>query len=140
MVAYLDQLRARGAKEELVAGERDAWILIAARWPDRIPEFMVEKTAQLDDPRTMQVYRVIGELLETEVDDARLNALADTLAEMAQEAAERGELEQQGEEWSDDTFVALLDAFASDAHPMIERLQELMVERGWTGWTRIERA
>ncbi len=123
-----------------MAGERDAWILIAARWPDKIPEFMVEKIAQLDDPRTMQLYQVIGELLETEIDDDRLNALADSLAEMAQESADRGELEQHGEEWTDDTFVELLDAFASDAHPMIERLQELMVERGWTGWTRIERA
>ena len=28
---------------------------------------------------------------------------------------------------------ALLDAFAADAHPMLERLQELMAERGWAG-------
>ena len=41
---------------------------------------------------------------------------------------------------SDDAFVALMDSFAVDAHPMIERLQELMVERGWSGWSRIERA
>ena len=26
------------------------------------------------------------------------------------------------------------------AHPMVERLQELMAERGWRGWSRIERA
>lgn len=50
-----------------------------------------------------------------------------------------GELDRQSEDLSDDKFVALLDSFASDAH-RIERLQELMVERGWTGGIRIERA
>ena len=129
-----------GRTEALVEGERDAWILIAARWPKKIPEFMVDKMAQLDDPRTMQLYRVIGELLEDGVDDERLNALADLLSEMVEESAQRGELDQQMDEWGDDAFVALLDSFAADAHPMIERLQELMVERGWTGWTVIERA
>jgi DNA-binding transcriptional MerR regulator len=140
VVDYLDRLRAGGVQEALVEGERDAWILVAARWPDKIGEFMADKTAQLDDPRTLQVYAVIGELLEGGVDDDRLAALADLLAELAEESAQRGDLDQQDEAWSDDAFVALLDSFASEAHPMIERLQQLMVERGWTGWTRIERA
>jgi DNA-binding transcriptional MerR regulator len=140
VITYLDMLRARGVREALVEGERDAWILVAARWPKKIPEFMVEKMAQLDDPRTIQLYRVIGELLEGGMDEDRLNEVADMLAEQIQESADRGELELQGEEWSDDAFIALLDSFASEAHPMIERLQELMAERGWTGWTRIERA
>ena len=96
--------------------------------------------AQLDDPRTIQLYLVIGELLESGGDEDRLSQVADMLAEQIQESADRGELELQGEEWSDDAFIALLDSFASEAHPMIERLQELMAERGWTGWTRIERA
>ncbi len=140
VVAYLDELRAKGAHEALVEGERDAWILVAARWPKKIPEFMVDKLAQLEDPRTMQLYQVIGELLEDGMDEDRLSALADTLAELVEESAQRGELDQQMDEWGDDAFVGLLDSFASEAHPMIERLQELMVERGWTGWTVIERA
>jgi DNA-binding transcriptional MerR regulator len=140
VVDYLDELRAGGVREALVEGERDAWILVAARWPEKISEFMADKLAQLEDPRTLQVYAVIGELLEDGVDDDRLNDLADLLAELAEESAQRGDLEQQGETWSDDAFVALLDSFASEAHPMIERLQKLMAERGWTGWTRIERA
>jgi DNA-binding transcriptional MerR regulator len=140
VVDYLDELRAGGVREALVEGERDAWILVAARWPEKISEFMADKLAQLEDPRTLQVYAVIGQLLEDGVDDDRLNDLADLLAELAEESAQRGDLEQQGETWSDDAFVALLDSFASEAHPMIERLQKLMAERGWTGWTRIERA
>jgi DNA-binding transcriptional MerR regulator len=140
VVTYLDALRAKGAHEALVEGERDAWILVAARWPKRISEIMDDKMAQLDDPRTLQLYLVISDLLEHGVDEDRLSALADTLAEQAQEAADRGELDLQMEEWGDDAFVGLIDSFAADAHPMIERLQELMAERGWSGWTVIEKA
>ena len=140
MVAYLDKLRATGVSEAMVEGERDGWILMAARWPEKIPEFMADKMAQLDDPRTVQLYRLIDELVEVGMDEDRLNAVADLMVEMAEESAERGELDRQNEEMGDDAFVALLDSFASDAHPMVERLQELMAERGWTGWSRIERA
>ena len=140
VVPYLDKLRASGVSHAMVEGERDGWILMAARWPEKIPEFMVEKMAQLDDPRTVQLYLLLDELVETGMDEGRLVAVADLLAEMAEESAERGELDRQSEELSDDAFVDLLDSFASDAHPMVERLQELMAERGWRGWIRIERA
>lgn len=140
VVDYLDKLRASGASPAMVEGERDAWILIAARWPEKIPEFMADKTAQLDDPRTVRLYRLISELAEVGVDDERLSEVADLIVEMAEQSAERGDLEWQDEEMGDDAFVALLDSFASDAHPMVERLQELLAERGWTGWTRMARA
>jgi DNA-binding transcriptional MerR regulator len=140
VVGYLDELRARGVPEALVEGERDGWILMAARWPDQIPELMVDKLAQLEDPRTVQLYRLIGDLLERGPDDERLNAVADLIAEIAEQAAERGDLDRQNEELDDDAYVALIDSFASDSHPLVERLQQLMVERGWSGWSRMERA
>ncbi len=140
VVTYLDKLRTSGASEAMVEAERDAWILIAARWPEKIPGFMVDKMGQLDDPRTVRLYRLIGEVAENGVDDDRLVAVADLVAEMAEESAERGELDKQSQDMNDDAFIALLDSFASDAHPMVERLQELMAERGWTGWSRMERA
>ena len=98
MVAYLDKLRASGASEAMVEGERDGWILMAARWPEKIPEFMVDKMAQLDDPRTVRLYRLIDELVEVGIDEDRLSAVADLMAEMAEESAERGELDQQNED------------------------------------------
>lgn len=140
VVVYLDQLRARGVPEALVQGERDGWILMAARWPEQIPELMVDKLAQLEDPRTVQLYRLIGELLERGPDEERLNAVADLIAETAEQAAERGDLDRQNEGMNDDAFIALIDAFASNSHPLMERLQELMAERGWSGWSRMERA
>src|SRR4249919_1007860 len=140
VVDYLDELRARGVSEAVVEGERDGWILMAARWPDQIPEFIADKMAQLDDPRTVQLYRLIGELLELGPDEERLNAVADLIAEISEQAAERGDLERQNEDLDDDAFVALIDSFASDSHPLVERLQELMAERGWSGWVRMEKS
>ncbi len=139
VVPYLDKLRASGASQAMVEGERDGWILMAARWPDKISEFMVDKMAQLDDPRTVQLYRLLDELVADGIDEDRLSAVADLIAELAEQSAERGDLDRQNEDMSDDGFIALVDSFASDAHPIVERLQELMVERGWTGWSRMER-
>ena len=138
--SYLDELRARGVPEALVEGERDGWILMAARWPEKIPELMVDKLAQLEDPRTVQLYQLIGDLLELGPDEERLNAVADLIAEIAEQAAERGDLDRQNEDLNDDAYVALIDSFASDSHPLVERLQELMAERGWSGWSRMEKA
>jgi DNA-binding transcriptional MerR regulator len=140
VVVYLDKLRATGAPEAMVEGERDGWILMAARWPEKIPEFMVDKMGQLDDPRTVRLNRLIGELLEVGMDEERLAAVADLIAEMAEDASQRGELERQNADLGDDAFIALLDSFASDSHPMVVRLQEMMVERGWRGWSRMEKA
>ena len=140
VVTYLEKLRAMGVTPAMVEGERDGWILMAARWPEKIAEFMIDKTAQLEDPRTVQLYRLIGELLEVGTDDGRLSVMADLIAEMAEESAARGELDRGNEQLNDEGFIALLDSFASDSHPMVARLQELMAERGWAGWSRIERA
>ena len=141
---HLDRLRAIAVPELLVELERDAWILIAARWPERIPEFIAEKVAQLDDPLLSRLYRVVGTLLSSEEDaEASLVEAADLLAEMAEQAAARGELDQQDELLTDRSFVDLVDTVVLGAGPRVvelqERLQQLMVERGWTGWTRIER-
>jgi DNA-binding transcriptional MerR regulator len=40
VVRYLDRLREIGISERMLATERDAWILVTARWPDRIREWI----------------------------------------------------------------------------------------------------
>jgi DNA-binding transcriptional MerR regulator len=139
VVAYLDRLRELGVSERMVEGERDGWILIAARWPERIPEWMADKWSQLDDPRQVRLYRLLGDALETDSDDARLEEAADVLAELVEQAYARGELDYQDEAFNDLPFVDLLDALVVESDPRGERLLELMRERGWTGWTRLER-
>jgi DNA-binding transcriptional MerR regulator len=140
VVTYLERLRAAGASDRMVEGERDGWILMAARWPDKIPEFMVDKNAQLDDPRTIRLYRLLDDLVTGGLDDERLEAVADLMVEMMEESAARGELEQQSVDLGDDAFIGLMDSFATASHPMVRRLQELLTERGWAGWSRMERA
>jgi hypothetical protein len=124
----------------MIDGERDGWILLASRWPDKIPELMADKVAQLEDPRTVKLYRLLDEVVEIGMDDDRLRGVVDLLVEMLEESAQRGDLEQQKAGMGDDAFVSLLDSFATDAHPMVQRVQELLAERGWTGWSVIQRS
>lgn len=140
VVAYLDRLRSLGVVPAMVEGERDAWIVIAARWPERMAEFMADKNAQLDDPRTVHLYRTLGELIEHGLDEDRLVALADLMAEQLAEYVAAGGTVADQEALADDTVVGLLDAWADDSHPMVERLRELLAERGWSGWIRMERS
>lgn len=141
---YLERMRAMGVPELLVEMERDSWILVAARVPEMIPEIMADKVAQLDDPLLSRLYGAIGALLTGEDDsEACLVEAADVLAEIAEQAAARGDLDRQDELLADRSFVDLLDTVALAAGPRVvrlqARLQELMVERGWSGWVRIER-
>ncbi len=142
VVYYLDRLREIGASERMVQGERDGWILIAARWPDRIHEWIPAKLAQLDDPRLVRLYQVLSELLDSDPsttgDDPRLEEAADIMAELAEQAYANGEL-ISGDEAHDDMQYDLLDELADEADPRAQRLRDLMRKRGWDGWTRLER-
>jgi DNA-binding transcriptional MerR regulator len=140
VACYLDRLRQIGTSERIVQGERDGWILVAARWPDQIREWMPDKLAQLEDPRLVRLYRVISEIGESDEgdDDPRLAEAADILADLLEQAYAASET--QASEWaSDDLPFDLLDAFAVESDPRMERMQQLMRERGWAGWARLER-
>ena len=139
VVDYLDRLRAAGAPEAMLVGERDAWILVAARWPERIPGFMAQKVAELADPKTVRLYQLIGRIAEDWEDEELLRETADLMSELYEQAAARGELDWPEEHMPDAEFIHLMDAFADGAHPAVSRLRELIAERGWTGWTRVEK-
>src|SRR4249919_2213925 len=61
VVDYLDRLRATGAPEAIIEPERDAWILMAAQLPEAIPALMAEKVTQLDNPKVVRLYQLIGQ-------------------------------------------------------------------------------
>jgi DNA-binding transcriptional MerR regulator len=142
VISYLDRLREIGASARMLEGERDGWILVAARWPDRIPEVIAAKHAQLDDPRLVRLYRVLSELLESDVDDdsrlAEAEEAADIMAGLFEEASASGELDF-GAVARDDLAFDLLDALAVELDPRTQRMLDLLHERGWTGWNRTER-
>jgi DNA-binding transcriptional MerR regulator len=139
VVAYLGRLREIGTSERMVAGERDGWILMLARWPDKVREWIPDKVAQLDDPRVVRLYQVLSELMATEATDDPLAVEAvDIMVELAEQAEAAGELDL-GEAGRDDTSFALLDDLADASDKRAERLRDLMRERGWDGWTRMQR-
>jgi DNA-binding transcriptional MerR regulator len=138
VVDYLDRLRATGAPEATIEPERDAWILMAARYPEMIPEMMAEKVAQLADPRVVRLYQLIGRVAENWPDEEALRETADLMSELLEQAAASGELDRQDEIMPDEAFIGLMDSFADASHPVVARLRELIAERGWTGWTRIQ--
>ena len=135
VVSYLDRLREIGVSERMVEAERDGWILLAARWAERIPELMAGKFAQLDDPQLVRLYRVLSEIFESDAgdDDPRVEEAADIMAGLAEQAYTSGEVGH------DDLAFDLLDALAVESDPRAERLMDLMRERGWAGWIRMER-
>jgi DNA-binding transcriptional MerR regulator len=137
VVAYLDRLREIGVSERVVAAERDGWILLAARWPDHIREIMPSKFAQLEDPRLVRLYQLGTELTESDRgdDDPRLVEAADILTSMAEQASEV----DFGDAADDDLPFDLLDALALEVDPRMQRLFDLVRERGWARWTRMDR-
>jgi DNA-binding transcriptional MerR regulator len=140
VTSYLDRLRAIGVSARMVEAERDGWILVTARWPDRIREVITSKHAQLDDPQLVRLYRVLSELLESDVadDDPRPAEAADIMAGLFEQASAAGELNFVGVA-DDDPAFDLLDALAVESDPRTQRMLDLMRERGWTGWNRPER-
>jgi hypothetical protein len=120
----------------MVEAERDAWILVAARWPEHIREVMTAKHAQLEDPQLVRLYRLGSELLDSDADDddPRLADVADLLAGLAEQAYTSGET-KLNEAGHDDLPFELLDALAVESEPRVQRLMDLMRERGWASWT-----
>ncbi|HEX5994093.1 MAG TPA: MerR family transcriptional regulator [Jiangellales bacterium] len=137
VIYYLDRLREIGVSERVVEGERDGWILVAARWPGHIREVMAAKLAQLDDPQLVRLYRVLSEISESDADDvSRLEEVADIMAAgMAEQAYTSGEIDP-GDVAHVDLPFNLLDALAVEYDPRAQRLLDLMRERGWASWTR----
>ena len=139
VISYLDRLREIGASERMVQAELDGWILVAARWPDRIREIMPAKFAQLEDPRLVRLYRLGSEIFESDAgdDDPRVEEVADIMAGLAEQAHASGD--NLGELADDELPFDLLDALAIESDPRMQRLVDLLRERGWVGWSRRQR-
>lgn len=139
--AYLARLRELGLPERLIEGERDAWVLVAAQLPQHMAAFMALKEAQLDDPEQGELYRTFADAIDWAADDPRIPALADHLVALIE-----AEVDTLPAEWQEpdhhlpDDLAALLDAVFVNTVPMARRLLRELEERGWTGWTRLQRA
>jgi DNA-binding transcriptional MerR regulator len=132
-VTYLDRLRSVGVPERMVEAERDAWILVAAQLPERMPFYMEMKNQQLDDPRVRELYRDLAQVTQWSAEDPRLDDVADRLADefesLPADGWEAGSLP--------DDLAALLDAVFLQSVPGARRVLRQLEERGWTGWTNL---
>ncbi len=136
-VAFLERLREIGTSERIVAGERDGWILVAARWPEFVSEWMPKQIEHLDDPRQVRIYQLMSELVDTG-NEAVLEEIADIMADLNELALTSGEVDV-AEAMRDELPFDLLDSLAVEHDPRMKRLQTLLRERGWNGMARLER-
>lgn len=138
-VAYLQRLRDLDMPERLIEVERDSWILtLAAQPPEAIAEALSGKAELLNDPEFVGVLRALGEGATWEPDDPRIPAVADLLAAFLDHHADWNEA-VEGTEQADAVLVELMDSIALDSVPAGRRLMSLLEERGWSGWTRLQR-
>ncbi|MFF0339972.1 MerR family transcriptional regulator [Kribbella sp. NPDC004875] len=137
VVGYLDTLRGLGLQERYIEMERDAWILVAAQAPEAIDHVIALKYEGLRHPDMLKLYSLVNEALDAPPDDPRIVEVADIVERLMIAAVESGTTGAQG---LDDRMVALLDAAMLESTPNAERLLAILEQRGWKGWTRIERA
>ncbi|MFI9504140.1 MerR family transcriptional regulator [Nocardia sp. NPDC052566] len=138
VVEFLDHLRALGVDERIVEVERDGWIPLAAHSPEKVPTLMARKREQLTHPPLIDFYLTLSQSLDQTDSDPTLIRLVDAMAAYLTQLAD-----QHGEDYISGTIepplADLLDTLASDTAPPIRRLVELLGERGWTGWTELQR-
>lgn len=136
VVDYLDRVRGLGVEERYIEIERDAWIMVAAQMPHLIDFVMTKKQEYLDDPDMVKLYSLANGAFDAPADDPRIVEVADILERLAIRAEKAGELGAGG---LDDKLADLLDAIMIESSPNAKRLLAIMEERGWKGWTRLER-
>lgn len=137
-VAYLDRLRELGISERMIAGERDGWILVAAQLPHRMDMYIQNKQDQLEDPDVVDFYRMIDDIVDWQPGDPRLAKIADRLVQEF-EAVDDAEWAALTEEPFPDDLAELLDTMFLDRVPVAGELIRLVEQRGWRGWTKLER-
>ena len=137
---YLDRLRQLDVPEQAIEMERDAWILVAAQLPDRMPALMALKRAQIEDPAVTAMYLELADAASWTTDDPRLPGVADRLVAMFEAESQLPGEDGAGDFELDDDLAELLDQVFLDAVPVARTLLHLLKRRGWTGSTILRHA
>jgi hypothetical protein len=82
----------------------------------------------------------MSEMVDCEPDDPRLPQLADRVVAFIEAVVAAANWSEPEDPPLSDDLVQLLDSAFLDSFPSARRLLELLEERGWKGWTMIERA
>ncbi|GAA1958275.1 MerR family transcriptional regulator [Catenulispora subtropica] len=132
IAAYIANLRAAGVSERGVRMERDAWIMLAASYPEAAPRWAAQKNADLAVPAYREFYVTYDRAHDWAVDDPRLDALADTMAarfaEQLREAGDQADGLRMEKVLSAEE-QALFTQYVNDYSPAWMRLSELVAQR-----------
>lgn len=121
----LDRLRVIGVSPHTVQTERDAWILLAARYPEEAREAAQEKLTALADPEFQQLYLAYDQAADWDPADPRLAEIAAAIVAFtarhhpdADSALPRGLAD-------DPVAMGLLSSPPGDQPPAWQRLDQL---------------
>lgn len=128
LVTYLEQLRATGMSAHTIQSERDAWILLVARYQDQAIEWLEEKRALLAEPEFQQLTRRYEEAASWAPNDSRLKQFATAIVNYTNRRYGDRTV-PRWETLDDPSVVALLASHcSSNASPALERLHALVLD------------
>ena len=137
VVDYLDRLGELGISEETVKLERDSWILVHARYPEKVAEWMGMKDKELDRPSMRRMYVQFDQSRHWSPDDPRLEEVADAAVALFHEVSADNPEAAQADADMEAEVVSLLDDKMVETSLAWRRVLELIEERGWTGWSDV---
>jgi DNA-binding transcriptional MerR regulator len=131
-----DKFRELGISPRAIQIERDGWILLAARYPDQARQWAREKLDALTSPDFQQIYQAYNAAYDYAADDPRLDAIADSLLDFAEQhqeelqrhATELGQV-SAGSPLEDSVAMALVLSRTADLPASWIRLDELCQEK-----------
>jgi DNA-binding transcriptional MerR regulator len=126
LAAFLAELRGAGVAEHIVQAEREGWILLLARYPDRALDWLARKRADLADPDFRALYRGYDHAAGWDPDDPRVEELATAIVRyLERRYADEGDAASFVID--DPTAIALQASyFSEEGSPAIERVAELV--------------
>jgi DNA-binding transcriptional MerR regulator len=129
LAGLLAELRAVGVSDRAVRVERDGWILLLARYPQRALVWLGHKRADLADPEFQRLYLGCDEAAGWDPADPRLETLADAMVRyLRRRRAGQGDLPDVTID--DPALAALLTSyFGSTSSPSMARLARLAEEK-----------
>ena len=124
----LRALREMGVSEQGVQIERDGWILLAALFPEGVPEWTRQKQAALADPEFQRIYLSYDEARDWDPADPRLEPLASRTVEWTATRHDTAAGAHPSTLPGDPNVVLvaqLMDAESAYTSPALNRLAEL---------------
>lgn len=121
----LDRLRAIGVSPPTVQTERDAWILLAARYRESAGKAAQEKLTALADPEFQQIYLAYDQAADWDPADPRLEEMADRVVAFAVKHRPDPGSALPGGVADDPVAMALLSSPPGDLPPAWLRLDQL---------------